>query len=177
MRKLTAYLRPILTTFCQIFCQSACRKNGEECEPATVFSFEHLSQRYLIEKKYLHSTYLSTVSWKHPEKSRSHEHGKGTRLTASSSRRAPFEALFEAGEQYSATPIQLRFKELHFGFRARDKISQAVRYLFHRSSFYKCNHRILQRVHNISWYCELSRMKGSVELLSRAMRTIDMIDY
>ena len=46
--------------------------------------------------------------------------------------------------------------------------------VFQRSSFYRCKHRIHQRVHiyfRVMWI--LSRMKGSVELSSRAMRTID----
>ena len=50
MRKLKAYLRPSLTAFCLNFFYSACRKNGEEYEPTTVFSFEHLSQRYLMQQ-------------------------------------------------------------------------------------------------------------------------------
>ena len=46
--------------------------------------------------------------------------------------------------------------------------------VFQRSSFYRCKHRIYQRVHiyfRVVWI--LSRMKGSVELSSRAMGTID----
>ena len=48
--------------------------------------------------------------------------------------------------------------------------------VFQRSSFYRCKHRIHQRVHiyfRVVWI--LSRMKGSVELSSRAMRTIDYV--
>ena len=120
MRKLKAYLRPSLTAFCLNFFYSACRKNGEEYEPTTVFSFEHLSQRYLIEKKYPHLTYSSTISSKNPEKScseaksRYDEHSKGTRLTASSSRRALFEALFEAGEFRDSNPVVFQRSLLRF---------------------------------------------------------------
>ena len=59
----------------------------------------------------------------------------------------------------SATPIQLRFKELCSGFyttlRSPSKRISVKRFVtvFHRSSFYRCKHRIHQQVHipNISW--------------------------
>ena len=180
MRKLKAYLRPSLTTFCPIFFQSACRKNGEEYEPTTVFSFEHLSQRYLIEKKYPHLTYSSTISSKNPEKScseaksRYDEHSKGTRLTASSSRRALFEALFEAGEFRDSNPVVFQRSLLRFPSKRQHQSSGPL--LIPPLQLLQVQSQD-PSVHNIPWYCELSRMKGSVELLSRAMRTIDMIDY
>ena len=61
-----------------------------------------------------------------------------------------------------ATPIQLRFKELCGGFYTtlrspskRISVKRSVT-VFHRSSFYRCKHRINQWVHipNISRQCE-----------------------
>ena len=87
-----------------------------------------------------------------------HERGKGNKPQAA-------EAIDEDEEDAlflilnSATPIRLRFKELCGGFYTaprspskRISVNRSVT-VFHRSSFYRCKHRIHQQVHiaNISW--------------------------
>ena len=106
------------------------------------------------------------MSSKNPEKSlqrtESHlfwyEHGKGNKPQAA-------QAIDEDEEDAlilisnSATPVYLQFKELWGGFYTtqrspgkRISVKRSVP-VFHRSSFYRCIHRIHQQVRilNISW--------------------------
>ena len=100
---------------------NARKKNGEEYEPATVSSFQRSIQRYLSEKKYPFNILKDNEFEKSGKvlaakrKSLVHEHGKGNKLQAA-------QAIDEdekdtlSKQENSATPIQLRFKELCGGF-------------------------------------------------------------
>ena len=101
------------------------RKNGEY-EPATFSSFQRNIQRYLSEKKYPFNMLKDNefeksrrvLAAKH--KSLVHEHDRRNKLQAAQAIDENEEDAFLRQEN-SATPIQLHFKELHFGFRARDE--------------------------------------------------------
>ena len=133
MRKLKAYLRPSLTTFCRNFFLNARKKNGEEYEPATVSSFQRSIQRYLSEKKYPFNILKDNEFEKSRKvlaakrKSLVHEHGKGNKPQAAQAIDEDEEdTLFEAGEFGDSNPVALQrtvwwFLSLNFGFRARDE--------------------------------------------------------
>ena len=115
MRKLKAYLRPSLTTFCRNFFLNARKKNGEEYEPATVSSFQRSIQRYLSEKKYPFNILKDNEFEKSRKvlaakrKSLVHEHGKGNKPQAAQAIDEDEEdALFEAGEFGDSNPIALQ---------------------------------------------------------------------
>ena len=165
MRKLKAYLRPGLTTFCRNLFERTQEKRGR-IRARDSFQFSAQYKLTAILRRNIHLTYPRTMSSKNPEmslqRSESHlfwnEHGKGNKLQAA-------QAIDEDEEDVlflilnSATPIQLRFKELCGGFYTtlrspskRISVKRSVT-VFHRSSFYRCKHRIHQQVHipNISW--------------------------
>lgn len=105
MKKLKAYLRPSLTTFCRHFFLNARRKNGEEYEPATFSSFQRSIKRYLSEKKYPFNILKDNEFEKSRKvlaakrKSLVHEHGKGNKSQAAQAiDKDEEDALFEAGE-------------------------------------------------------------------------------
>ena len=97
------------------------KKNGEEYEPATVSSFQRSIQRYLSEKKYPFNILKDNEFEKSRKvlaakrKSLVHEHGKGNKPQAAQAIDEDEEDTLSKQEN-SATPIQLRFKELCGGF-------------------------------------------------------------
>ena len=186
MRKLKAYLRPSLTTFCRNLFERT-EENRRRIRASDSLQFSAQYKLTGILRRNIHLTYTRTMSSNNPEKSlqRSeshlfwHEQGKGNKPLAA-------QAIDEDEEDAlvlilnSATPIQLRFKELCGGFYTtlrspskRISVKRSVT-VFHRSSFYRCKHRIHQLVHipNIPWQCENCYLV-MCELLSTAMRTID----
>ena len=103
------------------FFLNARKKNGEEYEPATVSSFQRSIQRYLSEKKYPFNILKDNEFEKSRKvlaakrKSLVHEHGKGNKPQAAQAIDEDEEDTLSKQEN-SATPIQLRFKELCGGF-------------------------------------------------------------
>ena len=103
------------------FFLNARKKNGEEYEPATVSSFQRSIQRYLSEKKYPFNILKDNEFEKSRKvlaakrKSLVHEHGKGNKPQAAPAIDEDEEDTLSKQEN-SATPIQLRFKELCGGF-------------------------------------------------------------
>ena len=168
------------------FFLKARRKNGKEYEPASVFSFQHSIQRYLSEKKYPFNM-LKDNGFEKIQKSPCsdakvtcvHEHGEAAnrKLLRPSTKTKRMPVL---KQENLANPIQLRcggfYPYTSVSEQEKTSVKQSVT-VFHRSSFNRCKRRIHQPVHIISKYFmvmwKLTRMKGSVELLSRAMRTID----
>ena len=105
------------------------RKNGEY-ELATFSSFQRNIQRYLSEKKYPFNILKDNefeksrrvLAAKH--KSLVYEHDRRNKLQAAQAVHENEEdVLFEAGD-YSATPIQLHFKELCGGFYPYTSVSE-----------------------------------------------------
>ena len=165
MRKLKAYLRPSLTTCCRNLFERTEEKR-RRIRASDSFQFSAQFKLTAILRRNIQLTYPRTMSSKNPEKSlqRSeshlfwHWHGKGKKSQAA-------QAIDEDEEDVllyilnSATPIQLRFKEPCGGFYTtlrspskRISVKRSVT-VFHRSSVYRCKHRIHQQVHipNISW--------------------------
>ena len=117
MRKLKAYLRPSLTTFCRNFFWNARKKNREEYEPVTVSSFQHSIHRYLREKKHL----FNILKDNEFEKSRKSLQRSKSPLVTSTGKEKNRKLLRPSRktkrmsflkQENSTTPIQLRFKEL-----------------------------------------------------------------
>ena len=165
MRKLKAYLRPSLTTCCQNLFERTEEKR-RRIRASDSFQFSAQFKLTAILRKNIH---FNISKDNEIEKSRKVLAAKRKSLvltrarqwkqTASCSghrrrrRGCPFLIL------NSATPIQLRFKEMCGGFYTtlpspskRISVKRSVT-VFHRSSFYRCKHRIHQKVHipNISW--------------------------
>ena len=162
MRKLKAYLRPSLTTFCRNLFERT-EENRRRIRASDSLQFSAQYKLTGILRRNIHLTYTRTMSSNNPEKSlqRSeshlfwHEQGKGNKPLAA-------QAIDEDEEDAlvlilnSATPIQLRFKELCGGFYTtlrspskRISVKRSVTF-FHLSS---SKHRIHQQVHipNILW--------------------------
>ena len=111
------------------FCLNARKKNGEEYEPAKVSSFQRSIQRYLSEKKYPFNILKDNEfekSRKSLQRSESHlftskakeTNRKLLRLSTKTKRMSFFK------QENSATPIQLRFKELCGGSYPYTSVSE-----------------------------------------------------
>ena len=133
MRKLKAYLRPSLTTFCRIFFLSHARKMEKSTsqQQFPVFSAVY-TDTYV--RGNIHLTYSRTMSSKNPEKSLQRSESHLFRSTAketnrkllrlsTKTKRMPF---LQAGEFADSNPVALQrtvwwFLSLHFGFQAGDE--------------------------------------------------------
>ena len=145
------------------FFLNARKKNGEEYEAATVSSFQRSIQRYLSEKN-IHLTYSRTMSSKNPEKSlqRSESHlftstaketnRKLLRLSTKT-KRMPF-----LKQENSATPIQLRFKELCGGFYPCTSVSeQETKVVSCAGVTFSFNSRMIAKKSWFGWPSETQR--------------------
>ena len=111
-----------------IFFMNIRRKNGEY-EPATFSSFQRNIQRYLSEKKYPFNILNDNefeksrrvLAAKH--KSLVHQHDRRNKLQAAQAIDENEEDAL-LGQENSATPIQLHFKELWGGFYPYTSVSE-----------------------------------------------------
>ena len=165
MRKLKAYLRPSLTTCCQnLFERTEEKRRRIRASDNFQFSSQ-FKLTAILRKKYPFniskdneiekSREVLAAKWKSLVLTRARQREKTASCSGNRRRRrgCPFLIL------NSATPIQLRFRELCGGFYTtlrspskRISVKRSVT-VFHRSSVYRCKHRIHQQVHipNISW--------------------------
>ena len=130
MRKLKSYLRPSLTTICRNLFDRT-EEKPRRIRAGDSFQFSAQYKLTAILRRNIYITYKRTMSSKNPQKSfqRSeshlfwHEHGKGNKSKAS-------QAIDEDEEDVlfsilnSATPIQLRLKELCGGFCPYNSVSE-----------------------------------------------------
>ena len=132
MRKLKAYLRPSLTTFCRNLFERT-EENRRRIRASDSLQFSAQYKLTGILRRNIHLTYTRTMSSNNPEKSlqRSeshlfwHEHGKGNKPLAA-------QAIDEDEEDAlvlilnSATPIQLRLKRTVWWFLYNTSVSAPV---------------------------------------------------
>ena len=180
--KLKAYLRPSFTTFCRNLLE---RTDEKRRRIRTGYSFQFSAQcKPAILRRNIHFTYPRTMNSNNPENSlqRSeshlfwHEQGKGNKPQAA-------QAIDEDEEDAlflilnSATPIELRFKELYRGFYTklrspskRIPVKQSVNF-FHLSSFYRCK----LNIGSIS-RCTFKIFHGNVKIVQSERKRRIVID-
>ena len=136
MRKLKAYVGPSLTTFCRIFFWRHAGKTEKNTSQQQFSVFSTVYSDTWVRRN-IHSTCSRTMGSKNTEKSlkrrESHLCSRARRGSKPQAAQAIDEdeedALFEAGEFGESNPAALWWVlSLHFGFRARENISQAIRY-------------------------------------------------
>ena len=145
------------------FFLNARKKNGEEYEPATVSSFQRSIQRYLSEKKYPFNILKDNEFEKSRKvlaakrKSLVHEHGKGNKPQAAQAIDEDEEEPF-LKQKNSATPIQLRFKELCGGFCPYTSVSeQETKVVSCAGVTFSFNSRMMAKKSWFGWPSEAQR--------------------
>ena len=182
-RKLKAYLRPSLTTFCRnLFERTEEKRRRIRADDSFQFSGQYKLTAIL--RRNIVSTYPRTMSSKNPGQKSPCSEAKVTcsdtntakKQTASCSghrrRRSPFFLILN-----SATPIQLRFKELCGGFYTtlrspskRISVKRSVT-VFHRSSFCRCK----LNIGSIS-RCTFQIFHGDVKIVQNGRKRRIVID-
>ena len=178
-RKLKAYLRPSLTTFCRnLFERTEEKRRRIRADD----SFQFSAQRYLEDISFQHiqgqwvQKILARKVLAAKRKSLVLTRTRQRKQTASCSghqrRRSPFFLILN-----SSTPIQLRFKELCGGFHTtlrspskRISVKRSVT-VFHRSRFFRCklNIRSISR-------CTFQIIHGDVKIVQNERKRRIVID-
>ena len=179
-RKLKAYLRPSLTTFCRnLFERTEDKRRRIRADDSFQFSAQYKLTAML--RRHIVSTYPRT---KNPGQKSPSSEAKVTcsdtntaketnrKLLRSSTKWSPFFLILN-----SATPIQLRFKELCGGFYTtlrspskRISVKRSVT-VFHRSRFFRCklNIRSISR-------CTFQIIHSDVKIVQNERRRRIVID-
>ena len=147
------------------FFLNARNKNGEEYEAATVSSFQRSIQRYLSEKKYpFNILYSRTMSSKNPEKSLQRSESHLFTSTAKETNRklirlsTKTKRMLFLKQENSATPIQLRFKELCGGFYPCTLVSeQETKVVSCAGATFSFNSRMMAKKFCFGWPSEAQR--------------------
>ena len=182
-RKLKAYLRPSLTTFCRnLFERTEDKRRRIRADDSFQFSAQYKLTAIL--RRHIVSTYPRTMSSKNPGHKSPCSEAKVTcsdmntaketnrKLLRPSTKTKPFFLILN-----SSTPIQLRFKELCGGFHRtlrspskRISVKRSVT-VFHRSRFFRCklNIRSISR-------CTFQIIHGDVKIVQNERKRRIVID-